>query len=164
MTELRRKTRRFCGLPALMLLLSSCATYPPAPVTDAGGGHSASPEVEEVQPPSPAARDEAPLPSAPARTMPEPSVGSRQSAVAALLTRCQSEYQSGHYQQSVATAERALRIDRRNAEVYLWLAKNYDRLGDRQQSAQFAQRGLRYSNGDRSLTWELERVLNKARD
>ncbi|MBU2886092.1 tetratricopeptide repeat protein [Gilvimarinus agarilyticus] len=166
MKELKQgfAARCYGGWIISAVLLASCASHTPAPVSEAGGGQTLDPSVSQPSPDAtePQQPAESGEPSAPAPV--QPSMGNRDSAVAALLERSLSEYRRGRYPQSVATAERALRIDRRNADIYLLLAKNYYRLEDNQQAAQFAQRGLRYCGDDRSLKWELERILNKTLD
>ncbi|WP_049722336.1 tetratricopeptide repeat protein [Gilvimarinus polysaccharolyticus] len=83
------------------------------------------------------------------------------SAVDALLAQGRSEYQSGDYSRAIASAERALRIDRRNPAVYLLLAENYLRLGNSDQAQQFAQQGLRYSRDDYTVSAALRGVLGE---
>ncbi|MDO3386080.1 tetratricopeptide repeat protein [Gilvimarinus sp. SDUM040013] len=149
-------------------LVTGCATHAPAPVSDASRG-----QVLDTQVDNPAIDDAGGSANQPVTAGPVPPVTKaeepfvlpqergRPSAVDALLERSSDEYQRGDYQRSVATAERALRIDRRSGEVYLLLAQNYHRLGNPQQAAQFARQGLRYSSDDRTLTWQLERLLAK---
>ncbi|WP_052481164.1 tetratricopeptide repeat protein [Gilvimarinus agarilyticus] len=93
---------------------------------------------------------------------PEAPVPARSnSAVDALLAQGRSEYRNGDYSRAIASAERALRIDRRNPAVYLLLAENYQRLGNRNQAEQFAQQGLRYSRDDHTVDAALRGVLSE---
>jgi Tfp pilus assembly protein PilF len=46
---------------------------------------------------------------------------------------------------AIASAERGLRIDRREAELYLMIAEGYRGLGDDDRSVQFARQGLRHA-------------------
>lgn len=93
---------------------------------------------------------------------PEAAVPARRnSAVDSLLAQGRSEYRNGDYSRAIASAERALRIDRRNPAVYLLLAENYQRLGNRDQAQQFAQQGLRYSRDDHTVDAALRGVLGE---
>jgi len=82
--------------------------------------------------------DEAPVPE-------EPPKASNTAAVTALIGQARQAYEQGQYQNSIAQAERGLRIDRREAEFYLLLAQSYQRLGQENRARQFARLGLRYT-------------------
>lgn|SRR5690554_264505 len=90
-----------------------------------------------------------------------PAQGRTNSAVDALLQQGRTQYQGGDYNRAIASAERALRIDRRNPAVYLLLAENYQRLGNSEQAQQFAQQGLRYSRDDYTVDAALRGVLGE---
>ena len=90
-----------------------------------------------------------------------PVQGRSNSAVDSLLAQGRSEYRNGDYSRAIASAERALRIDRRNPAVYLLLAENYQRLGNTGQAEQFAQQGLRYSRDDHTVDAALRGVLSE---
>lgn len=90
-----------------------------------------------------------------------PVQGRSNSAVDSLLAQGRSEYRNGDYSRAIASAERALRIDRRNPAVYLLLAENYQRLGNNGQAKQFAQQGLRYSRSDHTVDAALRGVLGE---
>ena len=117
------------ALPAyffLVISLSACVSTGPSEPTEPGAvemDRSKLPPEPNVQPPSarPSAR-----------------------AVDTLVTDSRREYERGDWQAAIATAERALRIDRRQPEVYLIIAKSYRALGDRDQALQFVEQGLRY--------------------
>ncbi|HEY7886310.1 MAG TPA: tetratricopeptide repeat protein, partial [Cellvibrionaceae bacterium] len=81
-------------------------------------------------------------------------------AVDSLLQQAEAEYQRGNYERAIATAERALRIDRRNGAIYLLLAQSYWQQALPVQSEQFARQGLRYSQS-LQLTDALNKVLNE---
>lgn len=82
-------------------------------------------------------------------------------AVTALLRRAENDYQRGDYAHAIATAERALRIDRRNASLYLILAQSYWQEAQPRQAESFARHGLRYSR-DPLISEALQRVLQQA--
>jgi Tfp pilus assembly protein PilF len=111
--------------------LAGCATYSPSPA----------PEHE----PPPVAR--------PAPSMPEQPVR----AVDRLLQDSRSQLAARDWQAAIASAERGLRIDRREAELYLLLAQAYHGLGDLDRSVQFARQGLRHVTSERSA---VARALN----
>lgn len=69
----------------------------------------------------------------------------RSAAVTGLLDQGVVAFQSGDYQGAIASAERGLRIDRRDPELYLLLARSYLALARPGQADEFARQGLRYS-------------------
>lgn len=105
--------------------------------------------IEPVAPP--AATPHTQAPAAPAASS---------NATASLVSQARAQYQAKNYQGAVATAERALRIDRRSPEVYLVLAQSYIQLANTQLAMQFAQQGIRYSQAGT----ELAKTLTQVRD
>lgn len=79
-------------------------------------------------------------------------------ATASLVSQARAQYQAKNYQGAIATAERALRIDRRSPEVYLVLAQSYVQLANKQLALQFAQQGIRYSQTGTDLAKTLAQV------
>ncbi len=79
-------------------------------------------------------------------------------ATASLVSQARAQYQAKNYQGAIATAERALRIDRRSPEVYLVLAQSYIQLANKQLALQFAQQGVRYSQAGSDLAKTLGQV------
>jgi Tfp pilus assembly protein PilF len=107
------------------------------------------------EPTDPGAVSRENLPPAPSSDTPS---ASRSRAVADLVAGSQREYDRGDWQSSIAMAERALRIDRRQPDVYLLMAKSYRALGESQLALQFVNQGLRYIVDDetsvaRELNW-----------
>ena len=95
---------------------------------------------------------------APSR-VPAPVVPNASSnATASLVSQARAQYQARNYQGAVATAERALRIDRRSPEVYLVLAQSYVQLANKQLAMQFAQQGIRYSQAGTDLAKNLAQI------
>jgi len=121
-------------------------------VNDSG----AVPRPEDQLPEKPA-EPVAPPPVAP--RVPAPVVPNASSnATASLVSQARAQYQAKNYQGAVATAERALRIDRRSPEVYLVLAQSYVQLANKQLAMQFAQQGIRYSQAGTDLAKNLAQI------
>lgn len=87
---------------------------------------------------------------------PAPSITSN--ATASLVAQARAQYQAKNYQGAIATAERALRIDRRSPDVYLILAQSYVQLANKQLAMQFVQQGIRYSQAGTELAQALMQV------
>lgn len=93
---------------------------------------------------------------------PEPQVETveqvpeRNPAVDGLIEQAGLAYQSGDYQGAIASAERGLRIDRREPALYLLLARSYLELAQPRQADEFARQGLRYSTPGTVLFEALE--------
>ncbi len=79
-------------------------------------------------------------------------------ATASLVSQARAQYQAKNYQGAIATAERALRIDRRAPDVYLILAQSYMQLANKQVALQFVQQGIRYSQAGTDLAQTLIQV------
>lgn len=101
--------------------------------------------------------DKAPVPE-------EPPKASSTAAVVALIGQARRAYEQGQYQNSIAQAERGLRIDRREAEFYLLLAQSYQRLGREDRARQFARQGLRYAPPDSPNHRALQRLLEPEKE
>jgi tetratricopeptide (TPR) repeat protein len=95
-----------------------------------------------------------PIPHTPAPVAPAVS----KNATVSLVNQARAQYQAKNYQGAIATAERALRIDRRSPEVYLVLAQSYVQLANKQLALQFAQQGVRYSQAGTDLARSLAQV------
>lgn len=98
----------------------------------------------------------APPPVVPQTQAPAPAASSN--ATASLVAQAKAQYQAKNYQGAIATAERALRIDRRSPEVYLVLAQSYIQLANAQLAMQFVQQGIRYSQAGTDLAKTLAQV------
>lgn len=106
-----------CCILAASLVLAGCASGP----------------VQEVNgPSSPGSRV-----SPPVR---RPAVDALQE----LLGEAREQAMVGNWAGAIASAERGLRIDRRQPELYLLLARSYRALGRPDRARQFAGQGLRY--------------------
>lgn len=132
-------TKRPILLWPLLLLLSACA----GPL---------------IQPPAEEDRSETQAPTAEKEPASTPERGS--SAVASLTQTARNAYQSGDYTSAIASAERGLRIDRREPELYLLLAQSYLALARPAQAEQFARQGLRHSGSDTWVSQALRTLLN----
>jgi len=142
-TRCAAKSSLFLGAYCAALLITGCVSAPPSEPTAPG-----TTVIESNN-----------LPPAPANETPSGSRASQ--ALADLLADSRTHYDRDEYQAAIATAERALRIDRRQPDVYLLIALSYRALGDTQQALQFAEQGLRYVVDDDS---ELARDLNQLAD
>ncbi|WP_020210876.1 tetratricopeptide repeat protein [Gilvimarinus chinensis] len=158
----------------LLMLLGGCSTTsgPGAPVSDAGGAPAPpsqrQPEQEQAPEPETPQRDnggwQITQPPAERQTAPNtqpatPRAAGTNSAVNSLLNQADGYYQQADFSRAIASAERALRIDRRSAKAYLMLAQSYWQMGGLSQAEQFARQGLRYAGDDRALTRALNSVL-----
>lgn len=72
-------------------------------------------------------------------------------AVRELLVQAKNLHMAGSYQRSLAVAERALRLDRHEPDIYLLLAANYVALEDYSQATQLIGQGLSLTRGDTRL-------------
>ncbi|WP_341939455.1 tetratricopeptide repeat protein [Marinimicrobium sp. C2-29] len=91
-------------------------------------------------------------------TAEEPSTDSGTAAVVSLIDQARLAYERGEYDVAIAVAERGLRIDRREPELYLLLAQSYLHLARPKRAGQFAQQGMRYSPPNSPLYQALEAV------
>lgn len=81
-------------------------------------------------------------------------------ATAQLIADAQRQYQLNDWSAAIATAERGLRVDRRDVRLYMLIAKSYRALGDIDLSKQFAEQGLRYvSEPTSDIALEFNRLL-----
>lgn len=109
-----------------------------------------------VKPPEKPVEPVAPPPVVPQTQAPIPTATSN--ATASLVSQARAQYQAKNYQAAIATAERALRIDRRSPDVYLVLAQSYMQLANTQLAMQFVQQGIRYSQAGTDLAQALMQV------
>ncbi|GAB1258819.1 hypothetical protein NBRC116494_33210 [Aurantivibrio plasticivorans] len=63
-----------------------------------------------------------------------------------MLVQAQQALSGGDSQSAIAFAERGLRIDRRNSELYMVLAKAYTNMDDLNRAAQFAEQAVRFAS------------------
>ncbi len=136
----------------LSLLLSACSS---TPVSVETAGHAN--QADE----RPGSVSETVAP--PARGLPQISKPSEQretlSVSAQVYSGALQQLEQGRWHEAVETAERGLRIDRHNAQLYWVLSHCYAELGDPARSRGFAQQGLSYlGESDRALEGKL-RVL-----
>jgi Tfp pilus assembly protein PilF len=82
----------------------------------------------------------------------------RNPAVDGLIEQAGMAYQAGDYHGAIASAERGLRIDRREPALYLLLAQSYLELARPRQADEFARQGLRYTAPGTVLFDALEAV------
>jgi hypothetical protein len=69
------------------------------------------------------------------------------------------QYKDNDYKKAINTAERGLRINRKEARFYLTLTKAYRSLNNNKQAIFFAQQGLRYAQKNSPVFFELKKML-----
>lgn len=135
-----------------LLVLVGCAgsPYAPGPERD-----RSSVPVEER--PEPEVREPVEVPP------PEPQVEERRapSAVDTLLATARRQYDAGQYEAAIATAERALRMERGNAEIYLVIGNSYLALLQNELAGQFARQGLAFAAAGSSVRQQLQSLLTR---
>lgn len=166
---------RCLALITTLLFLSACTTtgygskpypgkYPTKYPTDQPATQSAPPPVTKApstqQQPVPQ-----PKPSAPANSDIRPgdsevAMGAA-SAVNELLDEAWEYHDNGEYERALAVAERALRVDRRNAEVYLVMADSNYQLYRNDRARQLASQGLNYAERGSSTYRRLQDLLSR---
>lgn len=141
----------------LAALLAACApTYHyPGPTT---------PPAQPAPPPEPRPQ---PQPE-PERRLPPQTIQpddeadtppARSSAIDSLLEQGWTQYQSRNYEGALSVAERAQRIDARNPEVYLLMARAKLALYQTAAAEQLARRGLSLSRAGTSVYRDLQALL-----
>jgi predicted Zn-dependent protease len=134
--------------------LAGCAPLPPAPAP------STPPAAGRIGPPSPQPYVVNPATRAYARSANEVS----SPAVLGLLDQARTELDSGHSDQSVATLERALRIEPRNPFLWQALADAHLRQNLPDQAETVAQRSNSLASGNPYLEMENWRLIASARE
>lgn len=130
----------------LLLGLAGCAALP---VPETGPDAQGDAKEERSNTPS------APLPQA------QPVA--RAPAVSALLARARSQRKNHEYEQASISLERALRIDARDAELWLELAEARYALADFAASEQFADRARRLAGSDEAMKRKARQLAEAAR-
>lgn len=134
-----------------LLLLVGCAGSPYAPE-----GERSSIPVEELPEP------ETSEPAEVQRPEPEVETPRTPSAVDTLLNSARRQYDAGQYEAAIATAERALRMERGNAEIYLVIGHSYLALLQTEMAGQFARQGLAFAAAGSSVRRQLQSLLTRA--
>ena len=75
-----------------------------------------------------------------------------------LVEQANQQYRANSYNKAINTAERGLRINRKEPRFYLTLTKSYKRLNNNQQSVYFAKQGLRYAKKYSPVFFELKKM------
>lgn len=99
----------------------------------------------------------------PAAPLPEAQSQSRSPAVTALLAKARSERADGRPEQATVSLERALRIEARDAELWLELAGARFDAADFDASVQFADKALRLAGNNETLRSQAEKLGRAAR-
>lgn len=128
-----------------LLLLSACAGLPGQPAAGKQPGE-----------PSPVARRAEPA------DLPMAGQAERNPAVRALLVEAQQHRAAGDPARSAVSLERALRIDARDPDLWLELARVHVDLGDWSAAGQFARKARRLAGVDEALAREAEAIIRTA--
>jgi len=88
-----------------------------------------------------------------------PTIG----AVDTLIDDAWQLYEQQQYQKAIATAERAQRLDRRHAEIYLVMGRSYLALYEMELAEQLARQGLAFASSGTVVRSRLESLLQQAR-
>lgn len=75
-----------------------------------------------------------------------------------LVEQANQQYRANNYNMAINTAERGLRINRKEPRFYLALTKSYKKLNNNQQSIHFAKQGLRYAKKNSPVFFELKKM------
>ncbi|UTW44483.1 hypothetical protein KFE80_08750 [bacterium SCSIO 12696] len=150
-------------LPLTVLLLSACVNPYRAPISNApvtlppsNGPHRGSP------PPLPPVESSQPEIAPPVVIAPtEGRASSASQAVSNLLQEGWALYNQERFDASISVAERGLRIDRRRAELYRLLSRNYLATLQLQQAEQLARQGLAISSASASERAALQGLLRE---
>lgn len=110
-------------------------------------------DINKPQPRSPASLEPASIEPA----APKPSAA--RLAVGQLLAEGWQLHRQGAYERSNAVAERAMRLDRLEAEIYLLLATNYFQLWNLDAAEQLARQGLPLSSAQSDTKQRLQYLL-----
>lgn len=136
-------------------LLQACSSTGPVTIRESAPTQASSPPVEVPQnnqtPPAPVAMVQPVMPKQSQHHVP---------LLQSLTTQTDQALKQASYTQAINLAERALRIDRRDAYFYYALATAYKALGNSNQSVYFANQGLRYVKKDTPLLSDLNALAH----
>ncbi|WIO74063.1 hypothetical protein QP938_12270 [Porticoccaceae bacterium LTM1] len=152
-------------LTALTLSAVGCTTLPPSsqPVTYPPSNGPYRAPVEEAG--SSAPQQQAPVvepdsSASPVAIVPGQADSNKtERAVNGLLEKGWSLYSQQSYDASISVAERALRIDRYQADIYLLLAHNYLAMSQLSRAEQFARQGLTVTDKKSDSYSQLKDIL-----
>ena len=145
-------------VPALLLLLAGCAVAPTPPT--AVPGAPATPAVPPVVPQG--AIPQPPVEGVVIQPVPKSDMSSNK-AIIALLDRAQHDNEAGKREAADVSLERALRIEPRNAWLWLELAKLRLAQGQYAQAMTLARKSISFAGHDNrllALNWQ---VIGNAR-
>lgn len=148
--DVTAKQKRLILLCGLCAFLSACATSPgevnirdvTTPSLEPGQGNS----TVDIKNDTDVLKKEAVPEANKAKVQPVYPEDNRVASPLArkLLAESQQQLASRRPKEAIVTAEKGLRIDRKEPKFYEVLAASYSQLGDKKQAAYFAQQGLRY--------------------
>jgi hypothetical protein len=148
-------------VPVLVLAACTAPTYepPPAPrpVAKPAPLPPPPPTGATVMTPAPE-----PPPPPPPEPIPPPAPPPSSGATAALLQQGRQQATAGNYAMATSSLERALRINPRDAELWLELGQVKLKQGDRGQAANMGRRALALAGGDAALRARCEDLIAAA--
>ena len=157
----------------LILVLAGCASLEDRSVTSAPGRISRLPEISQLPEPSLPRDDSAPetapspvpdvaIARPPPSVLPPPSSSNR--SVSVLLGAAQKQQANGDFDAAVATLERAVRIDSRNALAWHQLANLRYKQKNWEQAAQLALKSNSFAGADKALQARNWRLIAEAKN
>lgn len=158
----------------LILVLAGCASLEDRSVTSAPGRSKGLAEISRLPDPSPPSEDIAtetappPAPDVaiarppPSSVLPPPSSSNR--SVSMLLGAAQKQQANGDFDAAVATLERAVRIDSRNALAWHQLANLRYKQKNWEQAAQLALKSNSFAGTDKGLQARNWRLIADAKN
>lgn len=146
------------GLLVILVLTTGCAPISPAPQQ---APYPPLPGTGPITQPSTSSPDPSTEQPGSEIEPAEPELSAAQEAVNQLLQTGWKLHNGGQHERANAIAERALRLDRNNAGIYLLMSSNYFEMWDLKVAEQIAQQGLTLVNRSQLLYLRLNRLLEK---
>ncbi len=146
-----------CFIALLFLIVTACSsTSGPVVIRDSSTISPVTPTVSEEKKEESIqqARVQPVTPDGPVKVIP---------LVEKLVIQSRQEYSNKNYEQAINLAEKGLRVNRKEARLYLVLAKAYKAEKNTKQSNYFAKQGLRYAKkGEPTYSELVNMVTNKS--
>lgn len=159
-----RQQLGFIALISFIALLAACASSPNEVVIRDATGAIPSPDKTPASDSEKAPKETSLQSDQQISTATAVIQNKQEQAVSPLQQRlrlsAQQRLAAGDLQEAIVLAEKGLRIDRKDAQFYLVLARAYQQLNDKSQSSYFAQQGLRYAKKESQTYRELTRLAS----
>ncbi|GLS27871.1 hypothetical protein GCM10007877_35900 [Marinibactrum halimedae] len=161
-------------MAVLVGFLSACAHSPSAPVVNSVPGEvqgvveypaesdRKSHDRQTQSESNTSVQDAYERPTAPPVEQPSvaPSVAPK-GAVKSLYDRARHAQSESRWSDAIALAERGLRINRKQSELYLILSESYLAQGNEDQARAFAEQGMRYTEKRSAVGTRLQSIISK---